>query len=61
MLNKNGKKFLRKKSDLMYDYFLGGVIFSMLGITFYRYNKKVNAPDDFDEFIPSNIYILRKK
>ena len=32
MFNKNGKKFLRKKSDLLHDYEIGITLLTTLGL-----------------------------
>ena len=52
MFNRQGKKFLRKKSDLIHDYFLAGSFIISLGILMNKYNKKINPPDASEE-LPS--------
>lgn len=47
MFDRNKKKFLRKKSALLHDYALFGIISLMIGITFNKYNKRVN-PSEID-------------
>ncbi len=38
MFNKKKRIFLRKKSDLMRDYFVGSMILTTIGYIFYKYN-----------------------
>ena len=57
MFNKSGKKFLRKKSDLIHDYFLCATFGGLIVYGLYRYNNYWN-PEDASEELPSNLIFL---
>ena len=46
---KNEKKYLRKKSEFMHDWIMGGCVMCGLGIFFNHFNKKMNPIDPIED------------
>jgi hypothetical protein len=49
MFSKTGKRFLRKKSDLIHDYFLSATATGIFMYVLYKYNLYVNPADASEE------------
>lgn len=46
---KSERKYLRKKSALVHDYMIGGVMLVSFGLFINYYNDKLNPPDPADD------------
>jgi len=43
------RRYLRKKSLLVHEYIVGGLVLAAFGLMFHRYNNKINPKDKKDE------------
>jgi len=56
-MNLKDRKYLRRKTLLVHEYIIGGVVLATFGLLFYRYNKRINPRDKKDEENKSILHI----